>query len=255
MGVALVTPWLQWLYATGWAAAIRENAYAFPWIECVHVLAITQVVGSISIVDLRLLGLAWRDRPVGRVLRDVLPITWASFGLAVASGFLLFSSNAPAYARNPFLRLKLVCCCWPASTWPSSTGGRAEASRSGRQRRDRPCERSWPAQFRCYAGLAWWLRRVGLASPCCPISAAERPCGRGEGKTDEARPCRATAVMAGGAGAGGGAGCGHPQQRAHGEGLGRPGPASGLERGLDALYLRPEQAHHHRPRALAAEGG
>lgn len=101
-----VRGWLDWLYATGWASAIRENEYAFPWIECVHVLAITLVVGSISIVDLRLLGLASRDRPVGRVLRDVLPITWAAFGLAATSGFLLFASNAPAYARNPFLLVK-----------------------------------------------------------------------------------------------------------------------------------------------------
>jgi hypothetical protein len=102
-----VLKWLQWLYDTDWAAAIRENEYAFPWIECVHVLAITLVVGSISVVDLRLLGLASRDRPVRRLLRDVLPITWGAFGLAVGSGFLLFASNAPAYARNPFLQAKL----------------------------------------------------------------------------------------------------------------------------------------------------
>ena len=98
---------LDWLYSTDLAVAIRENEYAFPWIECVHVLAITLVVGSISTVDLRLLGLAWRDRPVGKVLRDILPITWAAFALAVCSGFLLFASNAPAYARNPFLQAKL----------------------------------------------------------------------------------------------------------------------------------------------------
>jgi hypothetical protein len=97
---------LEWLYATSWAAGIRENEYAFPWIECVHVLAITSVVGSISVVDLRLLGLAWRERSVRRVLHDVLPITWTAFGLAAASGFLLFASNATAYARNPFLQLK-----------------------------------------------------------------------------------------------------------------------------------------------------
>lgn len=97
---------LEWLYMTGWAAAIRENEFAFPWIESVHVLAITLVVGSISIVDLRLLGLASRDRPVQRVLRDVLPVTWTAFAVAATSGFLLFSSNAPAYARNPFLLVK-----------------------------------------------------------------------------------------------------------------------------------------------------
>jgi hypothetical protein len=102
-----LTDLLQRLYDTGWAATLRENGIAFPWVECLHVLAITLVVGSISVVDLRLLGFAWRDRPVRRVLRDVLPITWSAFGLAVLSGFLMFASNAPTYARNPFLQLKL----------------------------------------------------------------------------------------------------------------------------------------------------
>jgi hypothetical protein len=104
----VLSSWLEWLRDTGWALVLRENAVAFPWVECLHVLAMTLVVGSISVVDLRLLGLAYRDRPVSRVLRDVLPITWAAFGVSVVSGFLLFASNAPAYARNPYLRLKLA---------------------------------------------------------------------------------------------------------------------------------------------------
>jgi hypothetical protein len=103
-----LTTWLEWLYGREWAAAIRENEYAFPWIECIHVLAITLVVGSISVVDLRLLGVASRDRPVRQVLNDVLPITWSAFAVAAISGFLLFASNATAYARNPFLQIKLV---------------------------------------------------------------------------------------------------------------------------------------------------
>ena len=103
-----LTDLLERLYDTGWAAVLRENALAFPWVECLHVLAITTVVGSISVVDLRLLGLAWRDRSVRRVLHDVLPVTWTAFALAVVSGFLMFASNAPTYARNPFLQLKMV---------------------------------------------------------------------------------------------------------------------------------------------------
>jgi len=102
-----LTDLLERLYETGWAVTLRENGIAFPWVECLHVLAITLVVGSISVVDLRLIGLAWRDRPVRRVLRDVLPVTWTAFGLALISGFLMFASNAPTYARNPFLQLKL----------------------------------------------------------------------------------------------------------------------------------------------------
>jgi hypothetical protein len=99
---------LEALYATGVATQIRENELAFPCIESVHVLALTLVVGSIAMVDLRLLGWASRDRAVSRLSADVLPVTWAAFGVAAVSGFLLFASNAPKYADNPYFRGKLV---------------------------------------------------------------------------------------------------------------------------------------------------
>ena len=72
----------EWLQATAIATAIRENEILFPWIESVHVLAIVLVVGTISIVDLRLLGIASLDRTVGRLMRDVLPVTWGAFAVA-----------------------------------------------------------------------------------------------------------------------------------------------------------------------------
>jgi hypothetical protein len=99
---------LQALYETPLAAQIRENEFAFPCIESAHVLAITLVVGSIAIVDLRLLGLTSRDRRVSRLSAEVLPVTWAAFAVAAVTGLLLFSSNAPKYLENPYFRGKLV---------------------------------------------------------------------------------------------------------------------------------------------------
>src|SRR5262249_12604534 len=99
---------LEWLQATSVAAAIRENEILFPWIESVHVLALVMVVGTISIVDLRLIGAASRERAVARLLREVLPYTWAAFELAAVSGTRLFSSNAVNYAGNGYFRGKLV---------------------------------------------------------------------------------------------------------------------------------------------------
>jgi hypothetical protein len=101
-------PLLRWLQAMSFPTAIRENDNLFPWIESVHVLAIVIVVGSISIVDLRLLGVASRDRPVGRLMRDVLPWTWGVFALAALSGGLLFSSKAMDYAHNFYFQGKMV---------------------------------------------------------------------------------------------------------------------------------------------------
>jgi hypothetical protein len=87
---------------------IREDDLLFPCIESVHVLAVCLVVGSIAVVDLRLLGFASVDRPVGRLMRSVLPITVGAFGLAVAAGSLLFISHASKYLENRFFIAKIT---------------------------------------------------------------------------------------------------------------------------------------------------
>jgi hypothetical protein len=87
---------------------IRENDVLFPLIESVHVLAICLVVGSILVVDLRLLGLAYVHRSVSAVTRGILPLTWCAFIVAVASGGLMFISNATKYLGNGFFLAKLV---------------------------------------------------------------------------------------------------------------------------------------------------
>ena len=99
---------LGWLQATDVATTISENEIIFPWIESVHVLAIVLVVGTISIVDLRLLGVASLDRPVRCLMSDVLPFTWGAFAVAATTGSLMFSSDAVHYSHNFFFRGKLV---------------------------------------------------------------------------------------------------------------------------------------------------
>jgi hypothetical protein len=99
---------LHWLVATPVATAISQNEILFPWIESIHVLAIVLVIGTISIVDLRLLGVASLDRAVGRLMHDVLPFTWGAFAVAAITGPLMFASDAVNYAHNFFFRGKLV---------------------------------------------------------------------------------------------------------------------------------------------------
>jgi hypothetical protein len=82
------------------AAAVRESNWIFPTVETVHVLAIALTVGSIAVVDLRLLG-AHREHPVAELSGEILPWTWAGFVAAVMSGVLLFTSAAADYAANP----------------------------------------------------------------------------------------------------------------------------------------------------------
>lgn len=99
---------LEWLGDTSLAGAVRENEMLFPWSESIHVLALCLVVGSIAIVDLRLLGLASRGRPVTKLLKDVLPITWIAFAVAFLTGATLFISQGTIYMANFFFKAKMV---------------------------------------------------------------------------------------------------------------------------------------------------
>jgi hypothetical protein len=98
----------QWLHETSLAAAMRASPLLFPWVESVHVLAITLVVGSIAAVDLRLLGLASQSRPITRLIHEILPLTWVAFAIALLTGTTLFTSNAIEYAHNGPMRLKML---------------------------------------------------------------------------------------------------------------------------------------------------
>ena len=88
---------------------IRESDWLFPTIETVHVFALVLVVGSIMTVDLRLLGLTNKERPFSQVASEMLPWTWAAFGVAALAGMLMFSSKALTYYGNIPFRLKMVC--------------------------------------------------------------------------------------------------------------------------------------------------
>jgi hypothetical protein len=99
---------LAWLQSTELARTIAENEILFPWIESIHVLAIVLVVGTIAIVDLRLIGVASLDRAADRLMRDVLPFTWSAFIVAASTGSLMFASDAKTYAHNFFFQGKVV---------------------------------------------------------------------------------------------------------------------------------------------------
>ena len=87
---------------------IREDGWSFPLIECIHVLAITFVVGTVVMVDLRLLGVASRGRAVSHLTSEILPWTWGGFVVALVTGSLMFSSAALKYFDNLPFRLKFV---------------------------------------------------------------------------------------------------------------------------------------------------
>lgn len=94
------------------SAAIRgdmpEAEWLFPILETLHVLALAVTFGSIAILDMRLIGWRWIDRPVSSLARGTVPVTWSAWVVAAITGSLLFMSKAVAYAGNTEFRLKFV---------------------------------------------------------------------------------------------------------------------------------------------------
>ncbi|HXU19507.1 MAG TPA: DUF6644 family protein [Verrucomicrobiae bacterium] len=103
-----IDAFLKVIEATRFATTIRDSIWMFPIIESIHVMSFTLVVGTIAIIDLRLLGLASTQRSFQRISSDILKWTWAAFVLAVATGVMMFTTNARVYYHNPFFRTKML---------------------------------------------------------------------------------------------------------------------------------------------------
>jgi hypothetical protein len=103
-----ITTLLRTLQESELSMFIQQSPYAFPSVETLHVIALTLVIGSIWLVDLRLLGLAATERPVTEVCARILPLTWGAFVAATIAGLLLFITQAIDYYENTSFRIKVL---------------------------------------------------------------------------------------------------------------------------------------------------
>src|ERR1700758_332916 len=98
----------QWLDQTAVGSTIRQSLWLFPAIETVHLLGMAALVGTIGVLDLRLLGWVARRQPVSEMAARLIPWAWAGFVVQAITGALLFSSEAVKIYGNPAFRLKML---------------------------------------------------------------------------------------------------------------------------------------------------
>jgi hypothetical protein len=79
-----------WLAATPPSVFIQEhNAWAIPAIQSVHIVGIALVMGSVLMIDLRILGLAWTDQTLRQTTSRFGPWLSGSLWLLLATGLLM----------------------------------------------------------------------------------------------------------------------------------------------------------------------
>jgi hypothetical protein len=83
--------------------------WAFPVVESLHFIGFAFSIGTIAIVDLRLLGLAMRHQSAAELAADLDRWTWAGFALMLITGPLMFSADAVRYHENPSFQFKMIC--------------------------------------------------------------------------------------------------------------------------------------------------
>ena len=79
-----------WLSATFPSVFIQEhNTWAIPTIQSIHIVGIALVMGSVLMIDLRILGWAGMDQTLGQTLRRFGPWLTGSLWLLLATGILM----------------------------------------------------------------------------------------------------------------------------------------------------------------------
>jgi len=99
----------RWLGSLPVAGKINDSEWLFPVIESVHITGLAVLVGTIAIVDFRLLGLALRDRPASQIARDLRLWTWAGILIMLTTGTLMLSAEPERGYGNPAFAFKMSC--------------------------------------------------------------------------------------------------------------------------------------------------
>ena len=97
---------LVWMEGTALAAFVRTVAWVYPAVETAHYVGLTFLVGSIMLIDLRLLGFA-PSLPMSSMI-GLLPWVWVGFVINVISGSVMFVYGATNFGTNSVFWLKML---------------------------------------------------------------------------------------------------------------------------------------------------
>jgi len=87
---------------------LNTTEWAFPVAECVHIVGFALSIGTVAIVDLRLLGIGMRNQTSAQLVKDTAPWTLIGLAIMLLSGPVIFSSNPVFYLHNGAFQLKML---------------------------------------------------------------------------------------------------------------------------------------------------
>ena len=99
----LLHPFFAWLGETALGVAIADSKYAFAVIEVFHLFGIILLLGSASLMSLRLAGLTMREQKISEVARQLGGYTFVGLMTMIVTGLLMMASTPMKYYNSgPF---------------------------------------------------------------------------------------------------------------------------------------------------------
>ena len=97
---------LEWLQSTWFGVLVAESLWGYPIFETIHTIGMAMMIGSLGLINLRVLGY----KPELRLLdtRQLLPLAWIGFTLNAISGSALFTSDAVYFWGKYTFRIKMI---------------------------------------------------------------------------------------------------------------------------------------------------
>jgi hypothetical protein len=102
-------PFFHALESTFVGTTVRQSLWMFPVIECIHLLALALLGGTVLAVDMRLLGIGLQAQPPSDLLRKLQPYMTAALVTSIVTGLLMFLSEAIKCYFSPPFWYKMGC--------------------------------------------------------------------------------------------------------------------------------------------------
>jgi hypothetical protein len=97
---------LEWLQNTPFGLWVGESLWAYPFFETMHTMGMAMLVGSLGLINLRVLGYKPELPILGT--QQLLPLAWIGFTLNLISGATLFASDAVTFFGSYTFRIKIL---------------------------------------------------------------------------------------------------------------------------------------------------
>ena len=85
-----------------------DSPLAFPILECFHIVGFAIAIGSIALVDFRLLGFGLRKQNPADLVKDTGMWILISLSTAIFAGLMLYSTDPDKYYLNAIFIAKIV---------------------------------------------------------------------------------------------------------------------------------------------------